>query len=332
MEENHTYLIQEYGRDIARALLPIDILLSVVLVAGIIGNTFVIFIFATKMRKDKKASRYFIPILAFWDLMVCIMSEIRFISNSQHWSSFHSDELCKTLMFFLVQTIMTSDAFILAIAVQRFIKICRPTATQMTLYWRRVTVVLVIVTNTLYSIPHAVISGVQETSAVYRNVNIIGEGCATANNQYPLFQMISYCMLMFILVANIGTTFGLYVPIGCVIYRRFRKRRIQQRPRSDLPPNDKNKPSKTKFNLMFLVIISAYAVAYLPTAVMISYVTLDDTLWATSSNVEFRSYVFLFRTYVFNHAVNPFVYAYFDSEIRSHMICSFHRSSNTYVL
>ena len=218
MEENHTYPLQEYGRDIARALMPIDILLSVVLVAGIIGNVFVIFIFSTKMREDKKASRYFIPILAFWDLMVCIISQIHFISDSLHWTSFHSDELCKILMFFFFQTIMTSDAFILTIAVQRFIKVFRATAKQiMTLYWRRVTVVLVIASNTLYSIPTAIVSGVQESSVVYRNVNITIQGCALANDQYQLFQMISYCILMVILVANIGVTFGLYVRV-CYIW------------------------------------------------------------------------------------------------------------------
>ena len=218
MEENHTYPLQEYGRDIARALMPIDILLSVVLVAGIIGNVFVIFIFSTKMREDKKASRYFIPILAFWDLMVCIMSQIHFISDSLHWTSFHSDELCKILTFFFFQTIMTSDAFILTIAVQRFIKVFRATAKQiMTLYWRRVTVVLVIASNTLYSIPTAIVSGVQESSVVYRNVNITIQGCALANDQYQLFQMISYCILMVILVANIGVTFGLYVRV-CYIW------------------------------------------------------------------------------------------------------------------
>ena len=348
MEENHTFLIREYGRDIARALLPIDILLSVVLVAGIIGNTFVIFIFATKMRKDKKASRYFIPILALSDVMVCITSEISTISNSLHWTTFHSDGLCKTSLFFLCQTMMTSDAFLLAIAVQRFIKICRPTAKQMTLFWRRITIVLVIVTNTLYSIPTPIVSGVQKSLVVYRNMNITGEGCATGNNQYPRFELIYSGFLIFIFFANIMVTAGLYTPIALVIYRRFR-RRIQTAGMST--PSVKSvtsktsgkasvsiingedstqltiqKPkhvrqSKTSFNMMFFVIIFVYMVSYIPTAVVLVYVNLDDTIWTTSSFGEIRSYFFLIRTYVFNHAANPFVYAYFDSEIRSHMKC-----------
>ena len=158
MEDNQTYLFREYEMDIAIRLLPVDIFLCIVLMTGIIGNTFVIFIFATKMRKDKKGARYFIPILALSDVMVCITTEVNTISNTLHWTTFHSDELCKTLMFFTLKTMMTSDAFLLAIAVQRFVKICGPTAKQMTHFCRRITIVLVIVKNTLYSIPTAIVS------------------------------------------------------------------------------------------------------------------------------------------------------------------------------
>ena len=345
MEDNHTYLLREYERDIIKMLVPVDIFLSIVLMVGIIGNIFVIFIFATKMRKDKKGARYFIPILAVSDLMVCIASEINTISESLHWTSFHSDMLCKTLMFFLLQTIMTSSAFLLAIAVQRFIKICRPTAKQMTLFWRRITIIFVIVANTSYSIPTAIVSGVQETSVVYNNISITGEGCSTGNNKYPRFQLIYGGILILIIVTNIVTTAGLYTPIALVIYRRFRKQYIQRTSieeteirrtsgkisvriangvaSAQLTPQKpkRDRQSQTNFNVMFFVIIFIYLISYIPTAVVLIYVTMDDTMWATSSYGEIRSYFFLIRTYVFNHAANPFVYAYFDSEIKSHMMC-----------
>ena len=349
MQGNQTFLSQEYGRDIARAFLPIDIILSIVLLLGIIGNIFVIFIFATKMRTDQRGSRYFIPILAFYDLLVCITSEIYILSITLNWTSFRSDELCKSLIFFLVQTMVTSDAFLLAIAVQRFIKICRPTAKQMTLYWRRVTVFLVIATNTLYSIPSSIVSGAQEYIVVHKNMSFARVNCASGNNQYPRFQLIYCCMMMFILVVNIGVTAGLYTPIALVVYRHFRKRNIQQRAwasgentgtvesssnrytasfssgkgidqaKLTIRNPKSNGPLKTNFNIMFLVVISTYMVSYLPTTIMLTYVTIDDTIWATSSYDEIRSYLFLSMSYVFNHAVNPFVYAYFDTAMRSHM-------------
>ena len=92
----------------------------------------------------------------------------------------------------------------------------------------------------------------------------------------------------------------------------------------------RDRQSKTNFNMMFFVIIFVYLISYIPTAAVLIYVTLDDTIWATSSFGEIRSYFFLIRTYVFNHAANPFVYAYFDSDIRSHMKCLLCQRSTTW--
>ena len=341
MDGNYSYLVQEYSSEILKALLPLDILYSVVIIAGIIGNITVIFTYATKMRKGKLESRYFIPVLAFYDLIVCIVSEIYFLTNSHFLAKFDSDELCKTLLFFLVQTMMTSDSFLLAIGIQRYVKICRPHGKQMTLFWRRVTVVLVIATNVFYSIPTAIVSGIQEMPVVYKNVNISGKSCSTGNNQYRKFQLIYFGILMIILVTNIVVTAGMYAPIACVIFRRIRQRRVQQNTGIHLTSAEesetthskasastakeeetrnkikRNNLSKTNFNVMFFVIIFAYIVSFVPTAVMLALVTLDDTIWSRSSYEEIRSYTFLIRSYVFNHAANPFIYAYFDSEFRS---------------
>ena len=382
MEGNYTYLLGEYSKDIVNALLPMNILFSIILVSGVIGNVFVIFIYATKMRKDQRESRYFIPVLAFYDLMTCVTSWIYFLSNTFFWASFRSDELCKTLLLFLVQTMMTSDAFLLVVAVQRYIKICRPHAKQMSLFWRRLTIALVIATNIFYSIPTAIVSGVQESPVVYRNVTISGEGCSTGNKRYPLFQLIYYAIVMFILVANIVVTAGMYTPIACVIFRRSRKRRIQNRIGIDnvyvedsetcsrdttlnVKPtvgsskkmSSRNKSlkcihhykedsatakenpeqltrnnhfhhrqAKSNFNVMFFVIIFVYMVTYVPTAVMLTYVTLDDTIWTRSSYDAISFYTFLMRSYTINHAANPFIYVYFDSKLRSYvrsLFCSY---------
>ena len=362
MDGNNTYLIEEYGSDIVSAFLPIDVIFSIILVAGIIGNMFVIFIYAIKMRKDKRESRYFIPVLAFYDLLVCILSETYNLSKTFFWATFPSDEICKTLIFFLAQAMFTSNTFLLAIAVQRYIKICRPFAKQMTLFWRRITMAVVIVTNILVSIPTSVVSGVQDLPVVYRNTNITGKGCSTGNEIYPKFQLIYYAIMLVFLFANIAITAGMYTPVACVIYRRFRKRRSQSRTEIGLRSveesdsredtlstmyqnskasqntttgKDPAKSTKTKvnhrgapktnFNLMFFVIIFAYVVAYVPTSVILTYDTVDDTIWTRNPYGVITIYTFLKRLYVFNHAANPFIYTYFDSEFRSHITYLFRR-------
>ena len=119
---------------------------------------------------------------------------------------------------------MTSDAFLLAIAIQRYTMICRPLGKQMTLFWRRVTISFVIVANSVYSIPVTVVSGVQDKQIVYKNVTMFGKRCSLGNEKFPTLQLISVGIVIFIIVANIVVTSAMYTPIACVIYRRLRRR------------------------------------------------------------------------------------------------------------
>ena len=331
MDGNHTYLLQEYSGKITRILLPIDILCSIIILFGVIGNIFVLILYAIRMKKDQRESRYFIPILAFYDLMVCILSEIYFLSRTFLMTPFQSDELCKTLLFFLAQTVMTSDAFLLVIAIQRHIMICRPLGKQMTIFWRRISIALVIAANIAYSIPVTIVSGVQESALVYRNVTISGQRCSIGNEEYPLFQRIYYGIVIFIIVANIVVTTAMYIPIACVVYRRLRKKSAKQRvgnkTQSSSTPriadtsfatqlNACNRQPKTNFNMMFFMIVFVYVVTSAATAVRHTALKHDYTMSSDHASIF---YAFLRRMYVFNHVANPFIYAYFDSWIRSYL-------------
>ena len=349
MDRNQTELLQEYSRERIRVLLPVDILYSVILLVGVVGNIFVIVIYTLKMKRDQRASRYFIPILAFYDIMVCIISEIIFLSRTFFWVTFHADELCITISFFLVQTKMTSDAFLLAIAVQRYIMICRPQRKQMTLFWRRITIVLVIAVNIVYSIPVTIVSGVQVSPLVFKNVTLYGERCSLGNEKFPTFQLIYVVIVIFIVVANIIATCAMYTPIACVIYRRFRRSKV---PSNTSPScNDENagnfgkavprieyqeekaknkhkadRRTKNNFNMMFFVIVFFYVVTSAITAFRHTVLHRDDAL---SSDHAIRFYTFLFRVYVFNHVANPFIYAYFDFGMRSYLKYLFCKNTAT---
>ena len=51
MDGNNTTLVQEYNRERIRVLLPVDILYSLILLVGVVGNMFVIVIYTLKMKK-----------------------------------------------------------------------------------------------------------------------------------------------------------------------------------------------------------------------------------------------------------------------------------------
>ena len=359
MDGNNTNLLREYGSEVVSAFAPSNIFYSIILIAGILGNAFVLYIYRTKMRDDERESRFFIPVLALYDFMVCIVTEIRFLTDTYWNVSFHSEKACKILVLFVVLTTMTSNTFLLAIAVQRYIKICRPLGKQMTLFWRRLTVALVVGGNIFFSIPTPIVAGIRDLNIVYRDVNITGKACATGDRQYPLFQLVYFSIMILVVVVNLTATMALYAPIACVIYRRY-QRKVQKvtgitlsnaqgsncsldaskadetntegshnkaTDTGDKSDKEKQKRTpKTNFNTMFFVICFIYVLAYVPTSTMLVYDSVYGNFWTSISFAEIGAYSFPARTFVFNHAANPYIYAYFDLTFRSHLRNLVHRT------
>lgn len=68
-----SYKVKEWNHEIAKSLIPNDIILSLYMVAGFMGNSLVIFIYSFKM-KGNKEERYFIPFLAIVDLWASLIN------------------------------------------------------------------------------------------------------------------------------------------------------------------------------------------------------------------------------------------------------------------
>ena len=353
MDDNNTTLLREYGSEVVSAFAPSNIFYSIILIAGILGNAFVLYIYRTKMRDDERESRYFIPVLALFDFMVCIATEIRFLTDTYWNVSFNSEVSCKILVLTVVLTTMTSNTFLLAIAVQRYIKICRPLDKQMTLFWRRVATALVIGGNIFFSIPTPIFAGTRDVNIVYKGVNLTGKTCATGNRNYPMFQLVYFCIMILVVVVNLTATMALYAPIACVIYRRYhtnvqkgtriilsnvqgpnysldkskadeakmtvRHSEVMDSKESTERDKQRHRTPKTNFNMMFFVICFIYVIAYLPTCIMVVYDSIYRNFWTSISFVEMGAYSFPARTFVFNHAGNPYIYAYFDLTFRLHI-------------
>ena len=148
MDTNESlYLQQEYSDAIEHTLLANVIVKSAILCVGVLGNLTVLIMYCTKMDGYLTEPRYFIPILAFYDLLACISAVVYIFIETYMWISFTSDILCKVLIAFSENTTLTSTAFLMVISIQRYVKICRPHSKQMTLFWRRFTVVCVILIN-----------------------------------------------------------------------------------------------------------------------------------------------------------------------------------------
>ena len=319
-------------------------------------------------------SRYFIPRLAFFDFLLCLafgIFEIIVVNVSYIHGS-----ICKIFFFLTTFASCTSNAFLLAIAVQRFLVVCQPFGTQMTLSLRRWTTALIIATNFLFSVPVLIIAGKQGHLKNHKTESLPTARCSFSNDQYPTFQIIYIVILGFVSIAYIIVTVGMYIPITFVIYRHFSKTRnkntentkmarreyainvqegnlkvgpeaeienldkgmtiskinvvISQRKKSTVSKNENGmqalvlsrssltyaKSPVTNFKMMFFIIICIYVFTYVPTIT----VMILDSLNHFNDNALSQNYTILFflsACYVVNHVINPFIYAYFDKQMRN---------------
>lgn len=102
--------VKEWNNEIVQSLIPNNTILSMYMVAGLLGNSLVIFIYGFKM-KGNKEDRYFIPFLAMADLWASLICASFGIAQNMMQATFDDEQLCKTWWFFAAFSTLTSVFF-----------------------------------------------------------------------------------------------------------------------------------------------------------------------------------------------------------------------------
>ena len=362
MNESQLHLVLEYNEEYSKLLWPSTLYSLLCLVIGLFGNGYVLVIYKFKM-KDETESRYFIPYLAIADACTSLFTCIIYTVHNFHMLYFPWDFLCKSLNVLSFIPGITSVLFLLAIAVQRFMR-SRPSGRHFSLFWRRATLVIILTVSVCFGVPSFLFAGVGEIQFVYNGVNISSINCQTRNDQYPIFENVYYGVMALFASVNIVSIFILYICIAVVVYRWNSKTKLniiksaamsgkedtentehieldciepltrnitRTNPTDDkdedISPNDgsnKTASPSTQFNKMFVTIVVAYVLTYLPTGVimitLISNKDTDSTALLLSFPVwKLQIYIICERTVIINNIVNPFIYGYFDMEFRKYL-------------
>lgn len=93
-------------------------------VAGTIGNAFVIYVFSKK--RDKSTSTIFILALAGTDFLTCLVIIPYTMAYEIYEKKVKYDLVCKIYQFFITSNVPFSAFIMVAIAMDRYFKICRP--------------------------------------------------------------------------------------------------------------------------------------------------------------------------------------------------------------
>lgn len=203
--------LDELSEKHMQKLLPNIIWMFVCLFLGVIGNSLVLLVYRLRMETELN-ERYFIPILAFLDLLASTLSSLHNILSYMFQYNYPSDILCKFFNFGSFFVAAASAHTLLLIAIQRYRKICVPFGRQMDLFWRRVSFAILISVTLGYSMPVCFTSGLMHGK--YE--------CGIDSGNNPLFYKIFSSGVFLITVSNIVAVSVLYSKIGCVIYRHGR--------------------------------------------------------------------------------------------------------------
>ncbi|XP_062575894.1 uncharacterized protein LOC134237762 [Saccostrea cucullata] len=203
MENNTDYqlLLQERHSNIS---VSSSILIVLGAVVGIIGNLAIIYFYFFRIKERKE--RYFIPLLAIVDLLACFTSPPFYIMDNTFFYNYPSDAACRILSF-LQMCVPGASAHILLV----------------TLFWKRVFFGIACGIAVGYSIPVLGTSGVLSTVDNFMNHNVSTEICKFSVDTSPVLT-VYFGLLALIILANIGITAGLYVPVLRQIKISFRRK------------------------------------------------------------------------------------------------------------
>lgn len=196
---------------------------------GIFGNIIVLVMYSRYIA-DKNGTRYFIPVLAVVDLMGCLSNVVQFQLDNTMRYTYPDVHLCKTLFFLMIMSGGLSAHLIFAIALQRYLMICRPFGQQMTRKYCRLVFVIFVLFSFGYAAPVLKFGGLIEikswlkskTGNVTRTISFTIGSCHFDDGSHGPRVMVPYFGTLLVLsFMNIIATSSLYIPVTKTIYRRL---------------------------------------------------------------------------------------------------------------
>ncbi|KAH3711422.1 hypothetical protein DPMN_071091 [Dreissena polymorpha] len=224
-EENvsDSYLLDQINTEVVTLMTPLMVYLSVVMFFGLIGNILVCFYYGHQTRRSGHA--VFICTLALFDLANCALSIPLDFVDTKFYYTFTNIPLCRFLSFVNHVTVMGSAFTLLAIAVDRFRRICRPLKKQLDLTKCKILCVLSFVLALVYSWPALILYTSIEVDLRASSGRIVkGHDCSTTKvKSYKPYIWGFNVVYLITFIIGTGTLAVMYSLVGKAIYQHKRK-------------------------------------------------------------------------------------------------------------
>lgn len=313
--------LAEISKEISGVLLPNTVFLALCIFIGVLGNAIVVFVYTVRLGGEGEG-RYFVPYLALVDAFSVSFSAGFNLSFNLFPVNYNDETLCKCGWFLGYLTTVMSVLLLPVIAVQRYLKICKPLGRQMSLPWKRFLVFLAFLGSVIVSVPSYFTYGLD--SVEIEKGNITGNACRRLTSaDWKTFSLIHSAILTSMIAVIVCLLLVLYVKVGKQIYFRYTKSTKNTTTRSSKLKEHRLKVYKV--TLMFMLITAIFFVCFVPKMILFLFETTSDRFWDTQSSGMLLGLRFVDMFFVVNNIANPIVYAFMDdlfsAELKQMLSC-----------
>ena len=224
-------LVKLLNDEMATLLIPATVFISLLMVLGFVGNLFVCYYYTFQSKRSTNS--FFIVILAIYDLIACSISMPTEIADIEHFYTFENNVACKILRFFNYFVAIASGLTLVAIATDRFKRICRVTKPQMDMAAVRRVSVIICVIAILLSWPSFFLYGAIRVPIENEyDLELFGHDCTTTKDKnYSRYVWMFNGAHFLLFVFTSAALIILYSIIGRTIY--LHRKRINKYKHSD---------------------------------------------------------------------------------------------------
>ncbi|KAL4232077.1 G-protein coupled receptor 1 [Mactra antiquata] len=320
--------------------LPTFVLICILMSFGIPGNLCALVVYVTRMKKA--IARQFFITLATCDLLTCLVVMSTELDIMKRFFLWDMQYVCKCFRWLAYMTNNLSNFTLLAIAIERYILVCKPWKQKWTSSIKSKICYMNASIAIITSLPMFFIYGSQnillhkssrnkqESTDGYSitenlttsngsdvtDIKIYGTSCLMDENM-----MDSKFPNTIVVIYIVGIVITFFVLI--VLYGNVLKTLLERRKQSLCQQKEKHKKDSTnrirKVTFMMVVLTALYEICYLPCLVTVCIRLMRPDFYGTLSNLGKIIFQLMLKSYLLCSAFNPYVYGFCNKEFISEL-------------
>lgn len=349
-------LLRELNDRTALRFLPVIIYMSLLMLIGTFGNLMVLIVYLRK--RLKCSSDYFILNLAFLDLLTCLIGVPVEIADLRDPYMFYAPAACKLLRTVESFSNMGSTLTLMAIAMDRYKRICKLGERFSNQKAKRLCVGAILI-GAITCWPAGVVFGKKTVDVGIPGANTAD--CSTAdemrNTIYPLLYhglVMLYFIICVIFVLFVYVRISIFIRRGKSKQKKVAKPTAQDAPSFNLHSSNDghtalsgvseeedvkklhviekkavdisqggrlvNTIKVTRTTTIFVAVTAAFILSYLPFLVVMITRNIKKNFEDILSPSAEVFYKFCLKSYFINNAINPVIYSFLNRNFRADVI------------